>query len=183
MIWFWSDTHFNHEGIITFCKRPFAGVDEMNEAMIEAWNSTVGKSDTIYMVGDFAFKPLLKGIPLSTLFQRLKGKKHLVVGNHDEKNKENLRLPWTSISWIAFIKDQKRRVMACHYPMETWRNSHSGSVMVHGHCHGTLKRMIPHRFDVGADVWPKPVSFDHLWGIAASQKFESTDGHEEREQG
>jgi calcineurin-like phosphoesterase family protein len=30
-IWFTSDTHFGHERIVSYCKRPFRDVDEMNE--------------------------------------------------------------------------------------------------------------------------------------------------------
>ena len=35
-----SDHHFNHTNIITYCDRPFDSVGEMNEFMIDAWNST-----------------------------------------------------------------------------------------------------------------------------------------------
>lgn len=47
----------------------------------------------------------------------------------------------------------------------------------HGHCHGSLRRVIAHRFDVGADVHQWPVSFDYLFGAAEGQMFNPVDHH------
>ena len=33
-VWFTADTHIGHRNIIRYCKRPFACVEEMNEALI-----------------------------------------------------------------------------------------------------------------------------------------------------
>ena len=52
---FTSDTHFFHEGIIKFCNRPFATVEEMNETLIQNWNETVPENGTVFHLGDFAF--------------------------------------------------------------------------------------------------------------------------------
>lgn len=54
-LFFTSDTHFFHEGIIKFCNRPFASVEEMNEAMIRNWNEVVHEKGTVFHLGDFAF--------------------------------------------------------------------------------------------------------------------------------
>ena len=52
--WLISDTHFNHELILSFVDyvgkpvRPFAGVDELNQCMLDYWNDTVKPNDTVY---------------------------------------------------------------------------------------------------------------------------------------
>jgi calcineurin-like phosphoesterase family protein len=52
-VWFTADHHFGHENIIKFCNRPFASAQEMDEAMIERWNSVVKPDDKVYHLGDF----------------------------------------------------------------------------------------------------------------------------------
>ena len=55
--------------------------------------------------------------------------------------------------------------------------------MLHGHCHGSLKRQIPRRFDAGFDVFPNgPVEFSHLWEIAQKQEWEPSDRHGDKKQ-
>ena len=75
-----SDTHFNHSNIIRYCNRPFKDVDEMNEALIDNWNSVVGKNDKVIHLGDFAFGNRAK---VENVFKRLNGKIDIVLGNHD----------------------------------------------------------------------------------------------------
>lgn len=172
MIYFWSDTHFGHANVIKFCRRPYADVDSMNEGLIQRWNHKVRPSDTIYVVGDFAFNKTA-----SRVFDRLNGHKHLVKGNHDEHNPDVTKQPWESISDILTVRDNGRKIIACHYPMETWKNAGKGYMHVHGHSHGSLKRTIPHRLDVGCDVWQYPLSFDFLWDLFSKQDFRPQDHH------
>ena len=47
MIYFTADTHFGHENVIRFCGRPYATDAEMDEALIENWNSRVKGNDTV----------------------------------------------------------------------------------------------------------------------------------------
>jgi calcineurin-like phosphoesterase family protein len=53
-LFFTSDTHFFHEGIIRFCNRPFGSVEEMNETLIRNWNEKVPEDGTVFHLGDFA---------------------------------------------------------------------------------------------------------------------------------
>jgi len=77
-IFFTSDTHFGHKNILKYCNRPFVNVEEMDEVMIERWNGRIGKNDSVYHLGDFSFSSNPK-----TYFERLNGKKILIIGNHD----------------------------------------------------------------------------------------------------
>lgn len=174
-IYVWSDTHFGHDSIRKYCSRPDASVGEMDERLIAAWNASVGKSDTIWLLGDFAFSR--SGYDLDGLFERLNGHKCLVAGNHDERNTKVLRLPWERVEKLYTLKHEGMRAELCHYPLETWKQSAHGALMLHGHCHGTLKRQIPHRFDVGADVWPEPQILERLWVRASEQAFQPSDHH------
>lgn len=174
---FTADTHYNHGSIIKHCNRPFSDVDDMNANLIAYWNITVGRKDTVYVLGDFGFATR-DGWDLEEVFKLLKGHKHLIVGNHDEKNPKVLKLPWESMSPLATIRDNGMRAVACHYPLETWKNASGGHLMLHGHSHGTLKRYLPHRFDVGVDVLGfRPVAFERIWASAQLQRFQPTDHH------
>lgn len=50
MIYFTADTHFGHESVIRFCSRPYATAAEMDEALIENWNSRVKGNDTVLIL-------------------------------------------------------------------------------------------------------------------------------------
>lgn len=169
-------THFNHDAVIRYCNRPDANVIAMNLRLIGAWNSAVTPRDTVYFLGDFAFKRK-GGEPIDRVFEMLNGHKHLILGNHDEKNAEVMKLGWESVGHIKVLKDNGRRAVLCHYPLESWPSAHHGALHFHGHSHGNLKRRVAHRFDVGVDVYERPVSFDWLASIAAMQTFQAADHH------
>lgn len=79
-VFFTADTHFGHKKIIEFeaNARPFFTVEEMNEALVDNWNSVVGKKDVIYHLGDVLF-----GRDAFKYLGRLNGIKKLIMGNHD----------------------------------------------------------------------------------------------------
>ena len=197
---FTSDLHFNHSGIIRHADRRgddgerFRDIDAMNRWMINAWNNTVTReSDIVWVLGDFAFpKPHGLGIDPEVIFYKLRGIKNFIVGNHDEKNKSgNLKLPWENrveakrggvvLPFLTTFRDNGRRAELCHYPLETWKNAHRGALMFHGHSHGNLRNKIPHRFDVGIDVWRRPMDFEELWELSQKQTFQPVDHHAQKE--
>lgn len=80
--YFISDTHFGHESRIRLANRPFSSVDEMDEQLIENWNSRVGPEDTVYHLGDFCFR---NARGAEHYRSRLNGTIHLIRGNHDSQ--------------------------------------------------------------------------------------------------
>ena len=80
-----SDTHFGHAGVCRFTHedtgvkiRPWTDPDEMDEAMVKAWNERVKPTDKVYHLGDV----VINRKALKTL-ARLNGDKVLIRGNHD----------------------------------------------------------------------------------------------------
>ena len=78
-IWLISDTHFNHRNILTFKDddgnliRPnFTNVHDMDEHMVECWNSVVKDGDIVYHLGDVYFGEL------GQLLNRCRGRKRLI---------------------------------------------------------------------------------------------------------
>ena len=186
MIYFWSDPHFNHRKILDFCpaRREWADSAEgMNEVLIANWNAAVRPQDTVWLLGDFGFtyqEVQESEYSLPKIFARLQGHKMLVAGNHDEKNPKVMKLPWERVEKLWTLRDGPgRRAELCHYPLETWKGAHHGALMLHGHSHGSLRRKLPHRYDVGVDVEPFPISLDALFLRAQAEKFEITDHHKE----
>ncbi len=54
---FTSDTHFGHIRILKFRRgRPFANIQEMNESLIARVEPVVQPTDTVYCLGDMAFR-------------------------------------------------------------------------------------------------------------------------------
>ena len=55
-IFFTGDCHFNHAKAMIYCNRPFSSVEEMTEIMIQNHNKVVRPTDSVYWLGDFAWK-------------------------------------------------------------------------------------------------------------------------------
>lgn len=164
-IWFTSDTHFNHEGAIEYCNRPFKSVEEMDETLISNWNKLVQPRDHVYHLGDFGFghNDIIKKYRY-----RLRGKIHLILGNHDYKNKTHrLTGVFTSISDLMTLKHNNKKIVLCHYAMRVWDSSHFNSWQLFGHSHGNLQGA-GKQFDVGVDSFDyKPISFEKVEEIMA----------------
>jgi calcineurin-like phosphoesterase family protein len=156
---FTADTHFGHAGALSLYRRPFASVPEMNTAMLERWNETVGPDDDVWHLGDFALRTTAAAA--GDLLRALHGRKHLVTGNNDPP--EIIALPeWTSVqAYAEFVLDGTRLVL-CHYAFRTWNGMAKGALNLHGHSHGRLKPL-PRQKDVGVDVWEfRPITIDRL---------------------
>lgn len=137
MIYYIGDMHLGHANVIRHDSRPFSNVDEMNEALINNYNSIVTDKDDVYFVGDVIFKNYSYAIEL---LQRLKGKKHLVIGNHDKSNmkKKEFRDCFIDCKDYYDIKDGNDRVIISHYPMIEWDGYFRGSYHVYAHIHNNI---------------------------------------------
>lgn len=129
MIWIISDTHFGHENIVKYTKRPFKTVEEMNEIIIRNWNNKIRKNDTIYHLGDFAVS--LTDKEYMKLVKTLNGNIILVRGNHDRIGKKKL--------FKFGFKDVVKRIkvdnyILTHKPIKP-QHLKDGIINIHGHIH------------------------------------------------
>lgn len=157
MIWFSSDLHLGHKNIIKYCDRPYKDVDEMNDGIIKNWNELVQPNDTAYLLGDMVMNK--RYIPL---LGQLRGRKHLIIGNHDEDFLEELAPFFIWQKHLHEFKHNKQKFILCHYAMRAWHHHGKGSIHLYGHSHGTLPGF-ERSMDVGVDAQDmKPISIDQV---------------------
>jgi calcineurin-like phosphoesterase family protein len=179
-VFFTSDTHFNHAKCCElFRAGRFSSLDEMNETMIERWNSRVKKGDRVYHLGDVA---LGRPEAAAEILSRLSGQVFLIRGNHETVAEHQLcrdRFVWIKDYFGLKVGEQK--IYLCHYAFRTWNGAHKGCWHLYGHSHGTLPELETSRaFDAGVDCWDfYPVSFDEVAAKMATKLFEPVDHHAE----
>lgn len=157
-VWFTSDTHFGHANIIKYCSRPFASVEEMDEAMIQNWNALAKQGDLVYHLGDFC----MGDHNVEKYIRCLSGQIHLIWGNHDKESTRNFAGFASSVPYRE-IHLGGIHITLCHYALKVWNKSHLGSISLYGHNHGRLQGN-SQSLDVGVDAaWDfMPVNLDQI---------------------
>jgi calcineurin-like phosphoesterase family protein len=157
-----ADLHLFHKKIIKMCNRPFDDTDHMEKVFIENWNSVANKDDDTYVLGDFSYKVKDRDREhLLNIFNKLNGRKHLIIGNHDHSI--TLNLPWSSQPvHYKEIFDEGNKVVLFHYGMRMWNNFFHNSIHLYGHSHDRLES-VGNSCDVGVDSWNyKPVDINQI---------------------
>lgn len=150
MIYLTADLHFYHENIIKLEGRPFDSVEEMNEILIKRWNSYIKKNDEMYILGDLTLGSKKDNLEL---FKQLKGKKYLIVGNHDRVTPQ-----WYEhFEWIKdyhILRCNKQKYILFHYPIYSWKGKDKGYRHLHGHTHDGSHPDFDHplKYNVGLGV-------------------------------
>jgi calcineurin-like phosphoesterase family protein len=127
-----SDTHFGHTGVCRFTRndgvtklRPWTDPDEMDEAMVKAWNDRVKPTDKVYHLGDV----VINRRSLKTL-ARLNGDKVLIRGNHDIFRDDEYREYFRELRAYHVMNG----MILSHIPIHTDSLGRFG-VNIHGHTH------------------------------------------------
>lgn len=120
---FIGDLHLGHKRVVQF--RPWTTVEEHDAAIIENWNSTVRKHDTVYVCGDVAF-----GSDAIQKLSLLNGTKKLIAGNHDTYSTATYLKYFTKVMGCAEVNGW----LVTHIPVHEsqfarWR------LNIHGHTH------------------------------------------------
>jgi len=173
---FTADTHFGHTKLLTLQPRPFDTIEDMNEDLIRRWNGVVKPGDIVYHLGDFGIR--MGQDEAKKIFRRLNGQKFLILGNHDEKNQDVLRLKWQWQGHMKTLKLDGQKIFLCHYPMQCWDGSMRASWHLYGHVHGKLpEHATCLKIDVGVDscilgvpLW-RPLSFGEVREVMSKRQF------------
>ena len=134
-----SDTHFGHSGVCRFTRndgvtklRPWDNADEMDEAMVEAWNERVRPNDKVYHLGDVVINRKALGI-----MRRLNGDKVLIRGNHDIFKDTDYREHFRELRAYHVMNG----MILSHIPIHSESLGRFG-VNIHGHLHAN-RVMLP----------------------------------------
>jgi calcineurin-like phosphoesterase family protein len=127
-----SDTHFGHTGVCRFTRndgvtklRPWDSSEEMDEAMVKAWNERVKPTDKVYHLGDVVIaRKALK------IMERLNGDKVLIRGNHDIYKDEDYSKYFRSIRAYHVMNG----MILSHIPLHSDSMGRFGT-NIHGHTH------------------------------------------------
>ena len=174
MRFFTADLHLGHERIVELCHRPFASVEEMNEKLIENWNSVVTPEDDVWILGDLALGTIVESLKL---IPRLNGTKVLVPGNHDRVHPMYADKPERFAKFVKMYEDAGLKIVnhnhvlrmddlwvgVSHFPPQG--DSHDGdrydrwrpmltqeSWVLHGHVHNSWQQR-GRWINVGVDAW------------------------------
>lgn len=154
--WFISDTHFFHANILKFTddsgkriRDGFQSLDEMHSTIIKNWNALVQDNDYVYHLGDVTFR--YDGV-FNNLMAQLKGKKRLIIGNHDKLWNPSLQKWFEKADiWKGFSdKEAGIAFTASHFPLPQYclRN---GKHNAHGHIHQN-KSKEPHQLNLSVEA-------------------------------
>lgn len=108
-IWITSDFHFCHDREFVYKPRGFNCVRDMNEAIVKNYNQLVQPNDDVYVLGDLMLSDNITGMKL---LRNLKGRIHIIGGNHDTD--ERVRLYRTA--WNV-----EEVIMGCNLQYNGWR--------------------------------------------------------------
>ena len=148
-----ADLHFDDDIVNKLMdKRGFETVEEMNEYMINQWNSVVQKRDEVVILGDFIMSKDVKRA--KEIILRLHGKKFMVLGNHDHVIRKTAfdRTLFQKMADYMELHDNNRKVVCSHYPIMCYNrqydviNGKAHSYMLHGHIHSTADQEYVDRF-------------------------------------
>jgi calcineurin-like phosphoesterase family protein len=121
----------------------------MTDFIIEAHNAIAQRSTDVWIVGDFALGK--NTAEMRRIFDKMNGRKHLIIGNHDKK--EVLRLPWSSEpKYRHTVEDNGRNIFLDHLCSRSWPGMYRGHYHFYGHTHGRLPSH-GRSMDIGIDSW------------------------------
>ena len=161
-----SDLHLNHYNILSLESYNLKKngydyintIEDYNEMIIRNINAMVNPSDTLYILGDFAFGNYHA---VSSLVHRINGYKIFIMGNHDRYSPEEAVQMGFNEAYRApmYLPESGGRIIICHYPVYECKDNPYIAYCLHGHLHGS-KLNLPNFINVNIamnDYKPLPM--------------------------
>lgn len=135
-----SDHHINHKNILNFkndvdkpIRAGFRDVDHMNQTMVDNHNSVVTDQDKVYFLGDVHFGSKEEA---DAILSQMKGKKRLILGNHDDGKSWVLNKHFDKILMWRIFKEHS--TILSHVPLHESTMNEGSQFNVHGHIHQNM---------------------------------------------
>jgi calcineurin-like phosphoesterase family protein len=127
-----ADTHFFHENIVEYARRP----PDHDSIMLERWRSTVGRHDIVLHLGDvFHWRGTGLQRFSAEIAPRLTGTKYLLLGNHDKEAIDYGTFGFEVIQPFSF-EYRGYEISFSHWPFRPGEILASEKrLRVHGHIH------------------------------------------------
>lgn len=163
--WIWSDQHVGHDNVIRHCDRPFADGEEMDDALLTAWERLVGATDTVICVGDVQVAWARRG---RERIAAAPGRKILILGNHDFDRKGKVIQNAHHEVYAAAVTETVPRLWLSHMPLyRPIPQGPEGSVNVHGHVHNNVP-LDGRRINVSVEYTDyRPLRLEQVTALAA----------------
>ena len=199
LVYFTSDTHFNHDKAFIYEARGYKNRYEHNDALIEKINEVVRPEDTLFHLGDFClnitppeFESILSRINCNNIAY--------IWGNHNscirrvyedavatEYGKDIEVYPYAvgKITYLGYYKEvivNGHMIVLHHYPHQIFNQMQKGACQLSGHSHytnPTTQVDYPDNkiLDVGWDGHGKPLSFNEIQKIMMNKVHVKQDKH------
>ena len=133
-------------------------IEEHDKELIRRWNGNVHSDDVVFILGDLSFR---NGEETNSLVKQLKGRKILVIGNHDRQLLKDKRFDTSLFEEVVSYKEiyiRDKLIVMFHFPIQVWNGKHHNAIHLYGHVHSNTTTSHPMEYDlrnsynVGIDV-------------------------------
>lgn len=167
MIFVTSDWHFGHDIEFIYRSRGFSSLEEMEGTIIEKYNDCVSQNDDVFVLGDLMLGDYDRG---KSCIGRLKGRLHVILGNHDTKDRQIVYFSLPNVVEIVYAKVicyKKHDFYLSHYPSFTGNllNDDLSKMLIdlfgHTHQRHNFFEGMPYMYHCGVDSHKMyPVTLD-----------------------
>ncbi len=158
MKYFTADLHLDHEKAMNFPGRKGFSLKDWQDLMLGDIAQKVTKSDTLFILGDFAFSPQKwrEKIKCRNLW--------LILGNHDSEAKSVATFGRDKVRHTFCTKVCGTQTFLSHYCHNVWPASHYGSFHLYGHTHNQREKYWDGIFPERRSMDVAPECYKEIYG-------------------